>query len=134
MQAVSKMVRELGLTAYLRESRIAKSLVRSALAIPLLPQRLMARGFQTLIAEANRRGLFGPLEPFFNYMTETWFSMPFLQSLSVYGLKHRTNNCAESANRLLRSKTGAHKPSVWHFLCKCFTTVVDHITVSSLSF
>ena len=102
------MARQLELTAFLQQNREAKSLVRASLAIPLLPQRLMARGFRTLIAEAARRGILGPLEPFFNYFIDTWFSARFFRSLSVFGLKHRTNNCSESANRMLRAKTGVH--------------------------
>lgn len=67
--------------------------------------------------EANAAGLIQVLQPFFDYFINTWMSPAFFPSLSVYGVKNRTNNVAESANKILRSLTGAHRPSLWHFLC-----------------
>ncbi|XP_034252579.1 uncharacterized protein LOC117652054 [Thrips palmi] len=115
-RAVLLKARALGLTQLMRDNRVLRSLVRASLALPLLPAGLIDRGLRTLILEAQRSGHFPVLEPFFTYWVETWGNPRFFRYLSVYGLKHRTNNVAESANRLLRSKTGAHRPGLWHFL------------------
>lgn len=117
-QAVLRKVKELGLRALLLNDLILRSIVRSILALPLLPAALIDRGLQTLIVEATRGGYFLVLQPLFNYWIDTWGRQRFFQFLSVFGVAHRTNNVCESANRLLRSKTGAHRPGLWHFLCK----------------
>lgn len=114
---MSKTSREM-LAAVMRENRVVKSIVRSTMAIPLLPTNLMARGLQSLMREAAIAGVNGILEGFFNYFIDTWFSPTYFGSLSVYGIRHRTNNVCESCNRLLRSLTGAHRPGLWHFLSK----------------
>ncbi len=118
LKAVLLKAQELHLFPTMRANRRLNSLVRSLLGIPLLPGNLMLRGFDTLVREARQRNLFAILDPLFTYYANFWFSPAVFQSLSVYGLKHRTNNIAESANRLLRSRTGAHRPGLWHFLCK----------------
>ena len=123
LQAVSLTAKQMGLGPLMRENRVLRSLVRSTLAIPLLPQRFMARGLASLIREANAAGLINILQPFFNYMIDTWMSPTFFRSLSVYGIRHRTNNVCESANKILRSFTGAHRPSLWHFICEFYILV-----------
>lgn len=109
----------MGLVPVMAQNYYVKSIVRSACAIPLLPKTVMARGLQTLITEAERKHVIIALKEFFEYFTQTWMCKHF-ETLSVYGLKHRTNNLAESCNKMLRVKTGAHRPSLWHFICKYF--------------
>ncbi|XP_034256786.1 uncharacterized protein LOC117654315 [Thrips palmi] len=69
---------DLGLYRLLRINRIARSIVRASLAIPLLPHNLMARGLRTLIIEAHRAGLLDDLAAFFNYWIDTWMSPAYL--------------------------------------------------------
>lgn len=69
-----------------------RGIVRSTLALPLLPSGLIDRGLRSLIIEAVRRGHFAVLEPFFDYWIATWGNRRFFRFLSVFGLKHRTNN------------------------------------------
>lgn len=126
-QAVLRKVRELGLIPELNNSRPLKSLIRSVCAIPLLPTALMERGVQTLISEAARRGFFPLLDNFFEYYINFWMAPNVKRRLSVFGMKHRTNNVSECCNKLLRSRTGAHRPGLWHFLCK-----YSQFTLSSL--
>ena len=99
-------------------NRRLKSIVRSACAIPLLPPALMERGIQTLIQEAAQHGILPHLDSFFQYLINTWMAPNVKKRLSVFRLRHRTNNVAESNNRLRRGRTGAYRPGLWHFLCK----------------
>ncbi|KAE8740773.1 hypothetical protein FOCC_FOCC013697 [Frankliniella occidentalis] len=115
-RAFLKKARELGLVPFMNQHRRLRSLIRSVCALPLLPQALMGRGLNTLIQEANRRGYLQLLTPFFNYMIDTWMSNPLFSTLSVYDQPHRTNNVSESCNRMLRSRTGVHRPGLWQFL------------------
>ncbi|KAJ1528957.1 hypothetical protein ONE63_007325 [Megalurothrips usitatus] len=115
-RAVLRKVKELRLRPHMQQNRNLRSIIRSMLALPLLPTNLIIRGYRTLMVEAQRTGLLGLLNELFQYWTDTWAAPHVFQSLSVYGLRHRTNNVCESANRLLRSKTGAHRPGLWHFL------------------
>lgn len=117
-QAILKKAKELGLTAFSRRNLRNRSLLRSFLGIPLLPQHMIVRGFATLVTEAQRLGVLVELGGFITYFMKTWLTQPYFQTLSVFRLKHRTNNLCESCNKLLRSKTGAHKPGLWHFLSK----------------
>ncbi|XP_034238942.1 uncharacterized protein LOC117643894 [Thrips palmi] len=115
-RAVTLKTRHLGLTGLLREDRICRSIARSLLAVPLLPKRYMERGVRVLIAEAHREGRLDQLNALFDYYTDTWFSASAFESLSVYRAEHRTNNCAETANKMFGSKTGANRPGVYRFL------------------
>ncbi|KAK3910862.1 Protein FAR1-RELATED SEQUENCE 2 [Frankliniella fusca] len=115
-RAVLKKARELGLVPFMNQHRQLRSLIRAMCALPLLPQALMGRGLNTLIQEATRRGYVQFLNPYFNYMIDTWMTNPLFSTMSVYDQPHRTNNVSESCNRMLRSKTGAHRPGLWHFL------------------
>ncbi|XP_052119508.1 uncharacterized protein LOC127748758 [Frankliniella occidentalis] len=115
-RAVLKKARELGLVPFMNQHRRLKSLIRSACALALLPKNVMARGLNTLIQEATRRGYIQLLNGFFLYMINTWMTDPLFSTMSVYDQPHRTNNVSESCNRMLRSKTGAHRPGLWHFI------------------
>lgn len=116
-QAILKKVRLLGLIPAINNRRL-RSLIRSVCAVPLLPKALMERGVQTLISEAAQRGFFPLLNDFFEYYIGFWMAPHIKSRLSVFGMKHRTNNVSECSNKLLRSRTGAHRPGLWHFLCK----------------
>ncbi|KAK3930908.1 putative 14.5 kDa early protein [Frankliniella fusca] len=115
-QAVLKKARELGLVPFMNQHRRFKSLICCVCALPLLPQAVIGRGFNTLIQEATRRGYIQLLNGFFNYMIDTWMTDPLFSTMCVYGQPHRTNNVSESCNRMLRSRTGAHRPGLWNFL------------------
>ncbi|KAE8739287.1 hypothetical protein FOCC_FOCC015210 [Frankliniella occidentalis] len=115
-EAVLKKARELGLVPFMNQQRRLKSLIRSVCALPLLPQNLIGRGLNTLIQEARRRGYIQLLAPFFNYLIDTWMTNPLFSTMCVFNQPHRTNNVSESCNRMLRARTGAHRPGLWHFL------------------
>lgn len=116
IQAILRKAGELGLIPHMRQDRQLKTLIRSFCAIPLLPQNLIERGVRILMAQAHQRGFLPLLNDFLHYYIDTFMTMPFFGSLSVFEQPHRTNNVAESCNKLLRKKTGAHRPRLWHFV------------------
>lgn len=113
-----KKAREMGLVPLMTANMELRKLIRSFCAIPLLPQNLIQRGVESLMRTAQRRGFLPLLNEFFTYFIDTWIAGPFFESLSVYNQPHRTNNVAESANKMLRKKTGVHRPGLWHFIGK----------------
>lgn len=113
-----KHARSMGLVPLMNANRHLKSIVRSCCALALLPARAIRRGFVTLMTEAARRNVLQQLTPFFDYMIETWLTQRMIPKLSVFRLRHRTNNVAEAVNKVLRRRTGAHRPGLWHFLSK----------------
>ena len=117
-QAVIRKARTMGFVPAMNAYPALKSLIRSVCGLPLLPRPLMMRGLMSLISEARRRGFLLFLQSFFLYIINTWMSPNMIRRLCVFRLKHRTNNVAECANRLLRNRTGAHRPGLWHFHCK----------------
>ena len=118
VQAIIKKMKKLKLTRLLREDRRARSLLRSFLAIPLLPHNMMHRAFFILVRLAFNQGLLYALLSFLSYFWTTWMTGFRYHTLSVYGQYNRTNNACEAANCMLRRLTGPHHPSLWHFLSK----------------
>lgn len=108
----------MGLVQLINQNPHVRRIIRSCCALALLPAGLIRRGLRILVAEAARLNVIQHLAEFFNYMVDTWMTDRMLVKLSVFGLKHRTNNVAEAANKILRRRTGAHRPGLWHFLCK----------------
>ncbi|KAK3932380.1 Carboxy-S-adenosyl-L-methionine synthase [Frankliniella fusca] len=104
-RAVSILSRKMGLTYYLGLHPRAKSIVRSLLALPLLPQNRIMEGFMSLAYEAAEEAVYAVLHTFFLKVLDTWLVGFRFQMLSVFLADHRTNNVSESANRMLRLRT-----------------------------
>lgn len=117
-QAVSKKSAALGLKALANRVQALRSLLRAFTAIPLLPPHLLDRGFRALVQESIRRNLFQLLLPFMYYFMKTWLLGWRRDTVSVFEQADRTNNAGESANRMLRRRTGPHHPSLWKFMSK----------------
>lgn len=115
-QAVSITSRTMGLTGFLNLHDRARSIVRSLLALPLLPRDLIGEGFMSLAYEAADEGVYAVLHQFFLKINTTWLSGFRYEMLSVFLAEHRTNNVSESANRMLRLRTHVHHPNISLFL------------------
>ncbi|KAK3913488.1 Glutamate receptor ionotropic, NMDA 2C, partial [Frankliniella fusca] len=115
-RAVSILSRTMGLTHYLRLHPRAKSIVRSLLALPLLPQNLIMEGFMSLAYEAAEEAVYAVLHTFFLRVLQTWLVGFRFEMMSVFLADHRTNNVSESANRMLRLRTQVHHPNISLFL------------------
>lgn len=133
LQAIVKKARELGLVPLVNANQHAKRILRSCCALALLPANLIHRGFRRIAAEAAQQNLLQDLMPFLQYMVNTWMSDQMLPKLSVFGLRNRTNNVAETSNKMLRRRTGAHRPGLWHFLCKFQHALLDNFLIGSNS-
>lgn len=118
LQAINRHAKDLGLQPLMNASRKLSSIIRATYAIPLLPPRLLRKGFVALVREAYRQGLLRHLDAFFEYLNDTWLNGFRADALSVFLARHRTNNVSESANRMLRVRTKVHHPTVSLFLGK----------------
>ncbi|CAG0882188.1 unnamed protein product, partial [Darwinula stevensoni] len=91
------------------------SLVRCAMALPLLPANLVLQGVEDL---ANRAAPYANLgiNRFFAYLDSTWVRGVGAEQLSVQGQPRRTNNVMESYHAGLLRKFGIAHPDPWKFL------------------
>ncbi|KAK3911586.1 2-C-methyl-D-erythritol 4-phosphate cytidylyltransferase [Frankliniella fusca] len=140
-RAVCRNVRSLGLHAFLRDSEIARRIVRHCLAVPLAPPGWLLEALNAVITEACRldlqdqfraemcNGWAGstrwlsklcylgarPDPDLFNYLRVTWIEGVGERVLCVFGVRHRTNNVAEAHHRNLNSRV-VRRPNVWRFI------------------
>ncbi|KAK3933081.1 Protein RMD5-like protein [Frankliniella fusca] len=104
-----------GLTAYLREPNNAQAgkLVRMCMAIPLLPPELIRPAFQELRRFARLRDFYPTMEPFLDYVENTWLNDIGPEHISVYRRSRRTNNDQESYHRTLVDTLGQPHGNPW---------------------
>lgn len=116
-RAVCRNVRTIGLHALVRDVENARRIVRLAMAIPLVPADRLKGALNSVLIEARRLGLFDQFEHFFLYIRETWI-LGVGRSLSVFRVRHRTNNVAECHHRNLNARL-VRRPNIWRFLGSC---------------
>lgn len=114
-RAVCRNVRSLGLHAVVRDNDNARRILRLSMSIPLVPPNRIQEALNAIIVEARRLFLFNEFEGFFNYIRTTWIDVIGPEVLSVFGVRHRTNNAAESHHRNLNSRL-VRRPNIWRFL------------------
>ncbi|KAK3923567.1 Tyrosine-protein kinase etk [Frankliniella fusca] len=131
-RAVTITSRTMGLTGFLNVHDRARSIVRSLLALPLLPRDLIGEGFMSLAYEAADEGVYAVLHQFFLNIHSTWLTGFRYEMLSVFLAVHRTNNVSESANRMLRLRTHVHHPNISTFLDDTLTRNVNSSATDSL--
>jgi hypothetical protein len=93
--------------------------IRRACAIALLPKRFFRVGLGVLKTEAFNTDILVAylLEPFFQYVEEKWINNVTRRCwMSLFLSMHRTNNCCESHNKMLRKRVGAYRPNVFKFI------------------
>lgn len=115
-QALFKKATELGFRALLQLHLRIPSILRSCCAIALLPKELMIFALLSLALEAQQEGILHLMQPIFTYLRDVWFTGWRLHKVSVFLSAHRTNNVAESVNKMLQKRTGIHHPSLWTFI------------------
>jgi len=111
---------ELQLGWWMRNVDEYRYIVRLAGTLPLLPRRLMVRGLVLLTREAMGQGpaFYRRVRPFLRYLNRRWVSHPLRsQWMCVFNSKHRTNNAAESLNKLMKLLMGVH-PNIYRFIRK----------------
>lgn len=113
-RAVCRNVRTLGLHALVRDVDNARRIVRMAMGIPLAPGDRLQEALNCVIVESRRLNLVDQFLEFFQYIRETWV-LGVGNTLSVFGVRHRTNNVAECHHRNLNSRL-VRRPNIWRFL------------------
>lgn len=68
-----------------------KRIIGLTAALPLLPEEEMEHGWEYVKAESQDLGM----QKFINYIERFWLKKQIRKMLSVYGLRHRTNNAME---------------------------------------
>ncbi|XP_039292512.1 uncharacterized protein LOC111064492 [Nilaparvata lugens] len=106
---------ELGLFHFLRESPMVKMILKMVMALPLLPSKNIANGYDVITEFALEKGVYDRMERFLQYVDRTWIKGVGSERLSVYRQEHRTiNHQCSFHNSLSHLMNGAH-PNVWRF-------------------
>lgn len=112
-QAIRRKLISYGLKKIIETNIHARNTLKFFMALPLLPQNQIMKGFEEIIDYQRKHSLTRKLISFNKYFVKTW-----LKNLKSYKLKdHRTNNYAESFNAKLKRKIQKN-PSTFMFLSK----------------
>ncbi|KAK3915241.1 Elongation factor G [Frankliniella fusca] len=114
-RAVCRNVRLLGLHALVRDNENARRVVRLCLAIPLAPPNRLIEALNAVVVEARRLNLHNQMSDLFNYLRATLIEGVGEHILSVFGVRHRTNNVAEAHHRNLNARV-VRRPDIWRFI------------------
>jgi len=123
-RAVCRNVRSLGLYPEVRDNVNARRIVRLTLAIPLAPPDRVLEALNAVIIESRRLNLHATFADFFLYIRAIRIEGVGSRILSVFGVRHRTNNAAECHHRNINARL-VRRPNVWRFIgmihfCKVF--------------
>ena len=102
--------RSVGMATAIRKPGEVLSNFLAFTALPLLPSHMILPAFYKLSARARESHAGFPI--FIDYVLSFWLTEIGPESLSVFGLNHRTNNHVEANNSKLQRKAGVHG-SVW---------------------
>ena len=119
-QAFLVQVAELRLTARMRRIPEVRRIIRFTLALPLLPEDIIVRGFKPILQHARNEGnfIFRMVRPFLMFVWTYWVSRPWRRArMCVFGSAQRTNNVCEAHNSMLREVLGKH-PNIYFFISK----------------
>lgn len=95
-RAVWKKSKALGNTNRKGQKRI----VGLTAVLPLLPNENLVQGWEYVKGESQDLGM----QKFINYLERFWLNTKFKKMLSVYGLRHRTNNVLEGWHSKINKK------------------------------
>ncbi|XP_026282208.2 uncharacterized protein LOC113209080 isoform X3 [Frankliniella occidentalis] len=112
---LSAQANKLGLARFIAANETIDSLVRSCLAIPLVPTPRIPEALAAVMTRASEENFYRVLDPFFKYVYEEYIAKR-THVLSVYGSENRTNNVAESWNNSLQLAMNVRRPNVFNFI------------------
>ncbi|XP_034235716.1 uncharacterized protein LOC117642042 [Thrips palmi] len=117
-QALHRHLGFLGLITFVKRNFNALTVIRMCYVLPLLPSNKMIFGLNAIEYVAHMNGILGELQPFLDYVRETWMVRIGTDLVSVHRSKHRTNNFSESSHKALQDRIGTIRPGVWDFVSK----------------
>lgn len=111
-QDVSEKARGMGLSNLILNNDSAYSIVRSCLAIPMVPKNSLMLALETVMTRAHNENLIDDLQDFFQYLHNEWVTKR-KEVLSVFDSEDRTNNVAESWNSKFQSTQDQVHPNFY---------------------
>lgn len=114
VQAITKKFRTYRLN---KDDKFAQVMQKIA-ALALLPNDFIIEGFDSIAKKFKKSKTFARFE---KYWRRQWPKA----NISVYGLKHRTNNFAESLNKTINLLIGNKHPHVWRLIHNLILVEMD---------
>lgn len=110
---------DLGLKRYVSSvnTPAAWKAIKMSMALALLPAEDIVDGFRCVIQYCQENHVDVILHDFLHYMYNFWLKKIGVDSISVCGLEHRSNNGIESGNKKINHSVGIH-PNIWKFMGK----------------
>lgn len=105
VQAIQKASKRFGLRNKLYDGDFQKFINRTS-ALALLPNEFVVEGFKLICKSVNKSARW---DRFASYWHRQWAKA----NISVYGLRHRTNNFSETLNRVINLMIGRKAPNIW---------------------
>lgn len=108
VQAIMKACKRFGLMKYADADKF-KLAVNKIAALALLPNEYIKKGFDCISERFTNSVRW-------NRFKEYWLSQWQKANISVYRLKHRTNNFSETLNRTINKLNGSKHPHIWKLI------------------
>ncbi|KAF4528652.1 hypothetical protein B566_EDAN017229 [Ephemera danica] len=103
--------------ALLRDSAVVKKIVSLLMGLALLPNHNIEEGHKCIEIYARQKGEYrGAVRALLQYCKKFWLEKIGADSISVFGLKYRTNNNMERFHLSLLGYFEAPHPNVWVFV------------------
>lgn len=102
VKAVTKQFRRFGL----KKDEKFEGVLQLVTALALLPNEYVMTGFEIISSRFKKSKRW-------NAFKEYWYRQWAPANISVYGLRHRTNNFAESLNKTINSLVQHKHPNIW---------------------
>ena len=129
MCAVHRKALELGLKNAMKNNQPLWSIMKRILHLCFLKAEQIEPAFNLLKQEAQACNMGAHDRAKFNrfcrYVKRFWFGTVGVQSISVFGLRTRTNNWSESYHSMLKKRIKTNRPSFWNFVIKLYEVQED---------
>lgn len=105
VQAIQKASKKFGLRNKAFGGDFEKAIDKTS-ALALLPNEFVVKGFEVICKSVQKSTRW---DRFARYWNNQWANA----NISVYGLRHRTNNFSETLNRMINLLIGRKSPNIW---------------------
>ncbi|CAF1512869.1 unnamed protein product [Adineta steineri] len=113
VQSIYRWIQSNGLSKVYEEHEEKRAILRSFMALSLLPQDRVLEGFHIVKIRAKK---YNELHRFVVYFERQWFRVFKPHLWCIGATVFRTNNSTESNNHRLNARIKQRHPNIWHFL------------------
>ena len=117
-KSVYKKVQKLGMQREFSKHEEFRKHIQMFIAIPLLKENLISQAYLQLKCQEENFHISDEtkvqLSRFNSYFSRYWLKK--IEMMSVFGLKHKTNNCSEGFHSSLNKRIKVIHPNLWCFL------------------